>query len=154
MIDLPASQESPSAPAPTVREVQSGTARLLVMDDEEELRTLLKTALGRLGYEVHTARDGAEAIALCEDARALGRGFDAVLLDLTVSGGMGGLEAAAKLKELDPSLKLIVSSGYSDAKVMSDFRRFGFDNVIPKPWKIADLSHVFQKVLAPDPRRP
>jgi len=153
-IDLPASQESPSVPAPTVREVQSGTARLLIMDDEEELRMLLKTALTSLGYEVQTARDGAEAIALCEDARALGRGFDAALLDLTVSGGMGGIEAATKLKELDPSLKLIVSSGYSDAKVMSDFRRFCFDNVIPKPWKIADLSDVFQRVLAPDPRRP
>jgi signal transduction histidine kinase/ActR/RegA family two-component response regulator len=152
-IDLPASQEIPSLPAPTVREAQSGTARLLVMDDEEDLRLLLKTALTSLGYEVHIARDGAEAIALCEDAIALGRGFDAVLLDLTVSGGMGGVEGAAKLKELDPSLKLIVSSGYSDATVMSDFRRFGFDDVIPKPWKIADLGDVFQRVLVSDTRR-
>jgi CheY-like chemotaxis protein len=84
---------------------------------------------------------------------ASGRRFDAVLLDLTVSGGMGGAEAAVRLKELDPSLKLIVSSGYSDAPVMSDFRQHGFDGVIPKPWVLAELSEVFRRVLVPDPDR-
>jgi CheY-like chemotaxis protein len=123
------------------------------MDDEEALRKLLKTVLTTLGYEVHAARDGAEAIALCEHAKASGRGFDAVLLDLTVSGGMGGVEAAAKLKELDPSLKLIVSSGYSHAPVMADFRHYGFDAIVPKPWAIADLSNVLRSVLAPNPDR-
>ncbi len=123
------------------------------MDDEEALRKLLKTVLTTLGYEVHAARDGAEAIALCEHARASGRGFDAVLLDLTVSGGMGGVEAAAKLKELDPCLKLIVSSGYSHAPVMADYREYGFDDVVPKPWTIPGLSKVLRRVLAPDPDR-
>ena len=73
-----------------------------------------------------------------EEAMESGRNFDAVMLDLTVSGGMGGIEAAAKLKECDPDVKLIVSSGYSDAPVMSDFRKYGFDDVLPKPWVIAD----------------
>ena len=149
-IDLPASQERPSPQAPIVTRVQSGTERLLVMDDEAALRKLLDAVLTRLGYEVVTARDGAEAIALFEDAKASGRGFDAALLDLTVSGGMGGVEAAARLKELDPSLKLIVSSGYSDAPVISDFRKYGFDAVIPKPWKIAEVSQVFRRVLVPE----
>jgi len=117
------------------------------MDDEEALRKLLDRILTRLGYEVETARDGAEAIALYEAAKDSGRGFDAVLLDLTVSGGMGGLEAAARLKELDPSAKLVVSSGYSDAPVMSKFREYGFDDVIPKPWKAAQLSELFRRVL-------
>ena len=66
---------------------------------------------------------------------------------------MGGTEAAARLKELDPSLKLIVSSGYSDAPVMSDFRNYGFDDVIPKPWAVAQVSEVFRRVLVPDPDR-
>ena len=150
-IDLPASDKraEPEAP-PTVALLQAGTGRLLIMDDEEGLRNLLAKVLIKLGYDVQTARDGAEAIALCEDARAAGRGFDAVMLDLTVSGGMGGIETAAKLKELDPALKLIVSSGYSDSPVMSDFRKYGFDDVVPKPWALAEVSEAFQRVLVPD----
>ena len=155
-IDLPASQERPAEPppeSPTLAHVQTGTGRILIMDDEEALRKLLKTVLTTLGYQVLTARDGAEAIALCEHERTSGRGFDAVLLDLTVSGGMGGVEAAAKLKELDPGLKLIVSSGYSQAPVMADFREYGFDDVVPKPWTIPELSKVLRRVLAPSPDR-
>ena len=152
-IDLPASQEIPEPQAPVVAHIQTGTERVLVMEDEEALRKLLEAVLTGFGYEVRTARDGAEAIALCESARASGRSFDAVLLDLTVSGGMGGIEAAARLKELDPSLKLIVSSGYSDAPVMSDLRKYGFDDAILKPWRVAQVSEVFRRVLVPDPDR-
>jgi len=152
-IDLPASVERPAPQPPIVAHIRNGTERLLVMDDEEALRKLLADVLSKLGYEVQTARDGAEAIALYEDAKASGRRFDAALLDLTVSGGMGGAEAAARLKELDPCLKLIVSSGYSDAPVMSDYRKYGFDGVVPKPWALADVSEVFRRVLVPDPDR-
>lgn len=152
-IDLPASPEGPAPATPIATHVRVGTERLLVMDDEEALRKLLATVLARLGYEVRTARDGAEAIALCEQEKAAGRGFDAALLDLTVRGGMGGAEAATRLKELDPSLKLIVTSGYADAPVISDFRRYGFDDVIPKPWAIAEVSEVFRRVLVLDPNR-
>jgi signal transduction histidine kinase/ActR/RegA family two-component response regulator len=147
-IDLPASEVVP-APEPRASEciVRSGTGRLLVMDDEEPLRTLLEHLLKTLGYEVESACEGTQAIALYESARASGRGFDAVLLDLTVPGGMGGLETAARLKELDPSAKLIASSGYSDSPVMSGFHEYGFADVIPKPWSTAQLSAVFQRVL-------
>jgi len=93
MIDLPASQEGPAPQAPIVADIQAGTGRILAMDDEAALRKLLETVLATLGYEVQTARDGAEAIALCEEAKASGRSFDAVLLDLTVSGGMGGINS-------------------------------------------------------------
>lgn len=149
-IDLPASQERPEPRAPVVTPIQRGAERLLVMDDEPALRKLLETVLTELGYEVQTARDGAEAITLFENARASGSSFDAVLLDVTVSGGMGGVEAAAILKELDPSLKLIVSSGYSAAPVMSDFRKYGFADVLPKPWALAEVSEVFRRVLVTD----
>jgi signal transduction histidine kinase/ActR/RegA family two-component response regulator len=153
-VDLQASQEDPLPRTEIAIPVQTGTERILVMDDEKDIRKLLETILTELGYEVRTAQDGAEAIALCENAKATSRSFDAVLLDLTVSGGMGGLEAAAKLKKLDPSLKLIVSSGYSDSPVMSDFRKYGFDDIIPKPWAVADLSKVLRRVLVLDPSRP
>ncbi len=152
-IDLPAAQGAPIPETPLVAPAPTGTERLLVMDDEEPIRRLLYTVLTNMGYEVQTARDGAETIALFEDARARGRGFDAILLDLTVSGGMGGMEAAARLKELDSSLKLIVSSGYSDAPVMSDFRNYGFDEAIIKPWTATEIGKVFQRVLVSNPDR-
>ena len=153
IVDLPASEESPAPQAPLTAHTQTGTERLLVMDDEEALRNLVATVLTTLGYEVQTAGDGAEAIVLFENAKACGRGFDAVLLDLTVSGGMGGLEAAARLKELDSSVKLIVSSGYSDAPVLSDLRKYGFDDSIPKPWTVARVSEVVRRVLVSDSNR-
>ena len=146
-IDLPASHSNQAPePAPAVR-ARSGTGKLLVMDDEENIRILLARVLSRLGYEVQAAENGAEAIEMYEAARAAGCAFDVVLLDLTVSGGMGGVEAAARLKELDPSAKLIASSGYADTSVMSRFREYGFDEALPKPWVMAQLSEVFRRVL-------
>jgi signal transduction histidine kinase/CheY-like chemotaxis protein len=152
IVDLPASQ-SPGPESPIDARLRSGTGRLLVMDDEETLRALMVAVLVTLGYEVLSARHGAEAIDLYEAAAASGRGFDAVLLDVTVSGGMGGVETARKLKELDPSAKLIASSGYSDGPVMSRFREHGFDDVLPKPWSVVQLSEVFRRVLDADADR-
>ena len=152
-IELPASRENVEAEGPGITPMQPGSERILVMDDEPALRNLLKTVLANLGYDVQGARDGAEAIALCEGAIAAGKPFDAVILDLTVSGGMGGLETAGRLKEMRRAPKLIVSSGYSDAPVMSDFARYGFDAVIPKPWVAADIAAALRRVLVPDPDR-
>jgi len=149
-VDLPASLETPLSEVSNSVPVQSGTERLLVMDDDGALRILFKAVLSQLGYDVQTAGDGVEAIALYEAAKASGNGFDAVLLDLTVTGGMGGMEAAARLKELDPTLKLIVSSGYSDAPVMSHFSQYGFDAVILKPWTVKEMSEVLRRVLVPE----
>jgi signal transduction histidine kinase/ActR/RegA family two-component response regulator len=150
-IDLPASLQIPEPEVQTSMSYQSGSGRLLVMDDEEALRRLLESLLGGLGYQVQSAGDGAEAIAIFEDALKTGEVFDAVLLDLTVTGGMGGKEAAARIREMDRSVKLIVSSGYSDAAVMSDFQTYGFDDVLPKPWVIGELSAVLKRVLVRSP---
>jgi signal transduction histidine kinase/ActR/RegA family two-component response regulator len=149
-VELPASLERPAPEVLVARNVQTGSERILVMDDEEALLKLIERILTSLGYEVDTAREGAEAIAIYEAAQASGRPFDAVLLDLTVSGGMGGVETAAKLKAKDPSSKLIVSSGYSDTSAMSDFGKFGFDARIPKPWTSAQISEVLRSVLNSD----
>ena len=151
VIDLPATNEVPNPEGPVPTAAQTGGERLLVMDDDDALRRLLEAILTSFGYVVKTARDGAEAIALYEDAETAGKGFDAVLLDLTVSGGMGGVEAAAKLKTKYPASKLIVSSGYSDAAVMSDFASYSFDAMIPKPWKAEEVNEVFRRVLAGKP---
>jgi CheY-like chemotaxis protein len=152
-VDLPASLEAPLPQMPVSVPMQTGTERLLVMDDDEALRELSKAVLSTLGYEVETAGDGAEAVDLYAKTKAAGAGFDAVLLDLTVTGGIGGLETAAMLKQLDPSARLIVSSGYSDAPVMSRFADYGFDAVILKPWTVREMSEVLRKVLVADPVR-
>ena len=122
----------------------------MVMDDDEALRRLLETVLTKAGYRVQAARDGAEAVALYEAAKVSGSPFEAVLLDLTVSGGMGGLEAASKIREIDSSARLIVSSGYADSPVMANFQDYGFDDVIPKPWSDRELNVVFRRVLVAD----
>ncbi len=152
-IDLPASRAAVAPPPAEISSENRGPWRLLVMDDEGAIRKLLKSILTTLGHEVTCAADGAEAIALYESALSSGRRFDAVLLDLTVPGGMGGIDAAARLKEMDRSAKLIVSSGYSDSQVLSDFRQYGFDDMIAKPWRAAQVGAVFERVLAADRSR-
>jgi PAS domain S-box-containing protein len=150
-IHLPASEMSPAAlPTPVV---QTGKGRLLVMDDEEAIRTLLTSMMPRLGYAVQCARDGAEAVELFVRARVSGCGFVGVLLDLTVPGRKGGKDAAIEIRRIDPSAKLIVSSGYADAPIMSEFQKHGFDAVISKPYTMAELSAVLTRVVGAKPTR-
>jgi PAS domain S-box-containing protein len=144
-IHLPASEMSPvTQPAAVVR---TGAGRILVMDDEQAIRRLLELMMSQLGYEVECASDGAEAIELFTRARASGRGFAGVLLDLTVPGRMGGKEAAVELRKIDPSAKLVVSSGYADIPILSEFQTYGFDDVIRKPYTLAELSDVLTRVI-------
>ena len=131
---------------PAEIKVHTGAGRILVMDDEEAIRTLVALMMGKMGYEVECASDGAKAVELYLKARESGQGFSAVLLDVTVPGGMGGKEAAAELRRIDPFVKLIVSSGYSDVLVMSEFRKYGFNDVIRKPYTLAQLSEVMRRV--------
>jgi CheY-like chemotaxis protein len=108
----------------------------------------MRDILVRLGYEVAFAEDGAEAIQLYRSAMSKrGTPFNAVIMDLTIAGGMGGKEAVKKLIEIDPNVKAIVSSGYSKDPVMADYKRFGFSGVIAKPFRIKDLSEVVHRVI-------
>jgi two-component system, cell cycle sensor histidine kinase and response regulator CckA len=144
---LPASEGTPAAGSAEPDVLHRGAGRVLVMDDEEPIRRLLSSTLGLLGYEVDCAREGGEAITMYGNAMACGRGYAAVLLDLTVPGGMGGKATAAALRRMDSAVKIIASSGYSDDPVMSEFRAYGFSDVIPKPWTMAQLSAVFKRVV-------
>jgi len=94
--------------------------------------------------------DGAVAIRQYEEAMKSGHAYDAVILDLTIPGGWGGKETIQKLIEMDPGVKAIVSSGYSNDPIMSDFRDYGFRGVIAKPYEIGELSNVLHKVLTGD----
>ncbi len=127
--------------------VPSGQGRILVMDDEEIVLDVAQKILRHLGYEVYSAKEGREAVEMYRKARESGRPFDAVILDLTVPGGMGGKEAMEQLMKLDPAVKGIVSSGYSDDPVVADFKDYGFSGVISKPYQIPALSRTLHRVL-------
>jgi CheY-like chemotaxis protein len=118
------------------------------MDDEEIVRSILGKILERFGYDAEYARDGMEAIEKYRIAIDSAKPFDAVIMDLTVTGGMGGREAIELLRLVDPEAKVIVSSGYSDDPVMSDFRKYGFDGVIAKPFQADELAELLGKILA------
>ena len=148
-IYLPACATAQPAESSIGQQLQTGSGRILVMDDEEALLILLTQILEWLGYEVECVRDGLEAIELYQKAKDSGRHFDIVLLDLTIPGGTGGKEVAARLREVDDSVILIVSSGYSNTPIMSEFRKYGFNDVLSKPWTPVQLSEVFRRYTRP-----
>ena len=154
MIYLPASQTpgvnaaaSAQPPAGNVREPVPGGRRVLFMDDEEILQELVSAMLAHLGYEVVCAAHGEEAIERYTAAHAAGRPFDAVIVDLTVPGGMGGHETVRQLQKFDPQIRAVVSSGYSNDPIMAEFERHGFAGVIAKPYQMAELSNVLEGVM-------
>lgn len=124
-----------------------GKGKILVMDDEEDVIEVVTKMLVKSGYEVETSKDGTEAIELYNKAREIGKPFDAVILDLIVPGGMGGEKTIKKLFEIDPDVKALVSSGYSDDKVTSEFKKFGFISFLSKPYKINEIDRIIQKTL-------
>ena len=147
---LPASADAlPVAEAEGKKVPIEGTGRILVMDDEDIVREAVTSLLQFLGYEVATAMEGTAALKMYSDAQSEGRPFDAVIMDLTIPGGMGGKEAVRKLKEMDPDARVIVSSGYFTDPVMANFREYGFDGVVPKPYQIEELGRAVKGVLPP-----
>lgn len=124
-----------------------GKGRVLIMDDEKAVSDVTRAMLGRQGYRVEVAADGRAAIELYAQAFNHGDGFDAVIMDLTVPGGMGGKDAVKELLALDPDVVAVVSSGYADDPVMSEYEKYGFKGVVPKPFTIAELTRVLQQVM-------
>lgn len=120
--------------------------KVLLMDDEEMVRKIAKEILKHLGYDVELAKNGTEAIKLYEKAKKSEEPFDVVILDLAVQGGMEGKETIEKLLHIDPNVKAVVSSGYSNAPIMSDYRQYGFCDAIAKPYKMEELDEVLSKV--------
>jgi len=141
---LPASEKGRSIPDIDADESALGHGRLLIMDDDEAVRSAASELLETIGYEVDTAADGAEAITLYRDAMETGAPYRAVVLDLTVPAGVGGRETMARLLEIDPGVKAIVSSGYSTDPVMANYREHGFSGVAVKPYRLAELARTLQ----------
>jgi CheY-like chemotaxis protein len=146
---LPASRkplqpEKASVPAGVLRH-----ERILVMDDEEVVRKLVRRLLQQMGYEVELVEDGQRAVGAYESAKGQGRPFDAVILDLTVRAGVGGKETIRELLKIDRAVKAIVMSGYANDPVVLEPERYGFKGVLTKPFDRQSLWKVLARVLGP-----
>jgi nitrogen-specific signal transduction histidine kinase/CheY-like chemotaxis protein len=121
--------------------------RILVMDDENVVRMVLDRMLTGAGYEVELTKEGTEAVQKYAEAKESGKPFDAVILDLTVPGGMGGKQAMAELLEIDPGVNAIVSSGYANDPVMAEFKNYGFRGVVVKPYDAQQMQKTLHGIL-------
>jgi PAS domain S-box-containing protein len=144
---LPGMADKVTPPLQGPAELVKRNGRILVMDDEEIVQRVLGKMLSYLGYRPDFAKDGEEALNMFVAAQEAGQEFEAVILDLTVPGGMGGREAMEKLLMIDPHVKAIVSSGYFDDSVMADFQSYGFSGVICKPYKIDELGRTLNEII-------
>jgi two-component system, cell cycle sensor histidine kinase and response regulator CckA len=145
---LPSTSEIPAASEPKAAEARDCRpgGRVLVMDDEEMLRELSSQILTYLGYQVTTCANGEQAIKLYSAGKEEGAPYFAVIMDLTIPGGMGGKEAAQHILSYDPAAKLVVSSGYSNDLALSDYGNYGFCGAVVKPYKVSELADTLQSI--------
>jgi len=143
---------------PATREIQvlkthkpikrTGHAKIMIMDDEQVVREIASRMLQKGGYSTVQAEDGNEALKKYKETMNTNKPLDLVIMDLTVPGGMGGLETIKKLKQLDPNARAIVSSGYSNDPVMADHEKYGFIGVLDKPYLKSKLLQVVAEAIA------
>ncbi len=146
-IYLPATEKIVSTQEKVGKTFTPGTGKVLVMDDEEGIREVAAKMLQHLSYEVDTAEDGENTIELYLRAKKEGKPFDVVIMDLTIPGGMGGKETIEKIRSIDPTIKAIVSSGYANDPIMANFKNYGFNGVIPKPYQIEELDKILAETV-------
>jgi two-component system cell cycle sensor histidine kinase/response regulator CckA len=140
--DVIRKQETPHENSSGIRK-----GRILLMDDEELVRRVAKRMFEVIGHEADIASHGAKAVELFGQARESGTPYDLVILDLTVKGGMGGEEAIKKIREIDPHVVSVVSSGYGDSPVVADFHAHGFTASLDKPYTIESLQNCIETLL-------
>ena len=144
---LPATDEQVPKKKTEKPQMLKGKGKILLMDDEEIIRKSVSELLESIGYNVECAPEGSEALDIYEREMKKAAPFDAVIVDLTVPGGMGGKKLFEKLREIDPTVKALVSSGHSRDPVMSDFKKYGFSGILHKPYRIEELSKVLAEIL-------
>jgi PAS domain S-box-containing protein len=127
--------------------ILKGSGKVLLIDDEEFLLEMASELLQHLGYTVDTAIDGKEALDLYKKGLESGQKHTVVIMDLTIPGGMGGKETIRELKKIDPDAKTIVSSGYATDPILSNFKEYGFDAMLPKPYEVEELAKILHKVI-------
>ncbi|MCP4674664.1 MAG: PAS domain S-box protein [Deltaproteobacteria bacterium] len=146
-IYLPASESKQTEKRHPSEEKRKRAEKILLMDDEETIREVVGELLVDVGCELDFAKEGKEAIEKYVQAKESGKPFDIVILDLTIVGGMGGKRAMSQLLEIDPAVKAIVSSGYSNDQIMANYREFGFSGALTKPFRIDDLLKIIEGIM-------
>ena len=146
-IYLPISEKQDLRKQAKEEKILYGCGKILVMDDEKMVRNIADRMLKKIGYEVVLAKDGAETIKLYKQAVQSRRPFEAVIMDLTIPGAIGGKEAIKTLLKINPEVKAIVSSGYANDPILAHFKDYGFQGVIPKPYSIEEMSNILYKVI-------
>jgi PAS domain S-box-containing protein len=146
-IYLPASTEKEVVSRRSPETVPTGSGKVLVMDDEEAIRESTAEILNSIGYDVTMARDGNEAIDIVRASQGSEDRFNVVLLDLTIPGDIGGRDIIEDLIEIDPDVKAIVMSGYSNDSVLSNYRQYGFHGALLKPFKVSDIAQALSNVM-------
>ena len=121
--------------------------KILLMDDDESLRKLTRKKLVRMGFEIETAREGDEAVKMYQAALDAGQPYDVVILDLMIQEGLDGKETIARLLQIDPGVRAIVSSGFVNDPAMSSFWENGFIEILPKPYRTNELENAIRKAL-------
>ena len=125
----------------------SGKGKVLLMDDEQIILDVTCEILKFLKYDVMSARDGLAAIVLYKKEKAAGSPFDIVILDLSVPNGLGGKETIEQLRNFDPAVKAVVSTGYTNDPVVQDFSHYGFSERLTKPYNINEMKNLLEKVM-------
>jgi signal transduction histidine kinase/CheY-like chemotaxis protein len=128
-----------------------GTGNILVVDDEEAVRNVAEITLTKLGYQVTATASGEEAVEVLRQVNAHGGSFDVTVVDLTMPGGIDGVETFRRMRAIDPTLCGIVSSGYANSSVMSSYRDYGFSAAIDKPYTFTRLADAVQSALRETP---
>jgi PAS domain S-box-containing protein len=143
------SSQADEAPVPVVNEAAAGRRSLnvLVMDDEKQILAVVKSMLKHTGHTADTAENGSDAVKLYRSALESSRPYDMVIMDLTIPGGMGGRETIGILRELDPSVRAIVSSGYSDDPIFVDPAAHGFKSMLRKPFTLEVLTRALDEAM-------
>jgi PAS domain S-box-containing protein len=144
---LPQAGKPPDVQARPAPSLRFGTGRILFMDDDPKIAALTGTMLQSLDYRFDIAKNGDEAIALYQRYLNIGRPYDAVIMDLTVIGGMGGEECFRALRALDPDVRAIVASGYDSDDLAHRFLELGFCGYLTKPYRVSDLGKVIKAVV-------
>jgi CheY-like chemotaxis protein len=124
-----------------------GKGKVLLMDDEQIILDVTHEVLKFLNYDVMSAKDGLTAIDLYKKEKAAGVPFDIVILDLSVPKGLGGKETIEQLRNFDPAVKAVVSSGYTNDPVVQDFSHYGFSERLAKPYNISEMKNLLEKVI-------
>ena len=147
-IYLPAAAGQHKETKPGGNGLAGGSGRILVMDDEEAVLDVARQMLTHLGYDVILVKDGTEAVKHYRELHGTEKAVDAVIMDVTIPGGMGAREAVAEILAIDPEAKVIVSSGYSTDPIMAHFREYGFCAALAKPFDLSELGRTLGSILA------